>query len=423
MSNTVIEVKNLCKVYKLYSNPMDRVKDALGLSKKPCFTEHYALSDVNITIDKGECVGIIGENGAGKSTLLKIITGVLSPTEGEVNINGKISALLELGAGFNGEYSGLENVFLNGRMNGFTRREIEGRLDDILSFADIGDFIHQPVKTYSSGMFVRLAFAVAINIDPEILIIDEALSVGDIFFQAKCFRKIEEFKKRGKTILFVSHSMGSIQKYCDRAILLSKGKLIVDTTPKNAIDLFNKMESMERVAAESNRDDKAQRSEQPATVWKDKMKMNPKVVEYGNDDATIVDFCIRNQEGEITNTIRRDEMFSVEMKVHFNRDIESPILAFTIKDVKGTELTGFNTLLGEKNVEIVHSGQDIIARFTQVMSLRCNDYLLALGCTGYREGEFTVYHRLYDVCPLIVLSDNDTVGIFDSHSNIDLSVL
>ena len=197
MSDFAIQVKNVSKLYKLYDKNWDRVKDALGLSRAPKYREHYALHNLDFDVKRGETVGFIGTNGAGKSTILKIITGVLSPTEGEVIIDGRISALLELGAGFNQEYTGLENVYLNGTMIGFTKEEIDERLDDILNFADIGDFINQPVKTYSSGMFVRLAFAVAINIDPEILIVDEALSVGDVFFQNKCYRKFEEFKALG----------------------------------------------------------------------------------------------------------------------------------------------------------------------------------------------------------------------------------
>ena len=197
-----IRVEHLSKMYKLYNKPSDRLKESLGLSKKKRYREHYALRDVSFDIKKGETVGIIGTNGAGKSTILKIITGVLSPTEGEVSEDGRISALLELGAGFNMEYTGIENIYLNGTMIGFSEKEIDARLDDILAFADIGEFVNQPVKSYSSGMFVRLAFAVAINIDPEILIVDEALSVGDVFFQAKCYRKFEEFKQEGKTILF-----------------------------------------------------------------------------------------------------------------------------------------------------------------------------------------------------------------------------
>ena len=227
-----IQVQHLTKMYKLYDKPSDRLKESLGLSRKKKYREHYALRDVNFDIEEGECVGIIGTNGSGKSTILKIITGVLSPTEGEVKVNGRISALLELGAGFNMEYTGLENIYLNGTMIGFTEEEIDARLDDILAFADIGDFVHQPVKMYSSGMFVRLAFAVAINIDPEILIVDEALSVGDVFFQAKCYHKFEEFKNQGKTILIVSHDLSSISKYCDKVVLLNKGKMLAEGKSK-----------------------------------------------------------------------------------------------------------------------------------------------------------------------------------------------
>ena len=218
-----IRVEHVSKMYKLYDKPSDRLKESLGLTRKKCYREHYALTDVNFEVPKGETIGIIGTNGAGKSTILKIITGVLNPTSGEVIVDGRISALLELGAGFNMEYTGVENVYLQGTMIGFSEEEIDARLQDILDFADIGDFVNQPVKTYSSGMFVRLAFAVAINIDPEILIVDEALSVGDVFFQAKCYRKFEEFKQQGKTILFVSHDLNSISKYCDRVLLLDHG--------------------------------------------------------------------------------------------------------------------------------------------------------------------------------------------------------
>lgn len=228
MEEAAIKVEKVDKIYKLYDKPSDRFKEALGLSRKPKYREHYALKDVSFDVKRGETVGIIGTNGSGKSTILKIITGVLNPTHGNVEIKGRISALLELGAGFNMEYTGIENVYLNGTMTGFSKEEIDEKMDDILAFADIGDFVHQPVKTYSSGMFVRLAFAVAINIDPEILIVDEALSVGDVFFQNKCYRKFEEFKEQGKTILFVSHDLGSISKYCDRVVLLNQGVKIAE---------------------------------------------------------------------------------------------------------------------------------------------------------------------------------------------------
>lgn len=241
MSEYAIQVKDVSKMYKLYDRNRDRLLDAFGLSKTPRYHEHYALHNLNFSVKKGETVGIIGTNGAGKSTILKIITGVLNPTDGQVEINGRISALLELGAGFNMEYTGIENIYLNGTMIGFSREEIDKKLEDILKFADIGDFVYQPVKTYSSGMFVRLAFAVAINIEPEILIVDEALSVGDVFFQAKCYKKFEDFKKLGKTILFVSHDLGSIAKYCDRVVLLNKGTKIAEGNPKQMIGMYKKL--------------------------------------------------------------------------------------------------------------------------------------------------------------------------------------
>ena len=240
-NHIAIKVTDLEKVYKLYDKPSERLKEALHIGRGKHHTEHRALKGVNMTIRQGECVGIIGTNGSGKSTILKIITGVLSPTAGEVEVNGRISALLELGAGFNQEYSGMENIYLNGTMNGFSKEEIDARLQDILDFADIGDYVYQPVKTYSSGMFVRLAFSVAINIDPEILIVDEALSVGDVFFQAKCYHKFEEFKKLGKTIVFVSHDLSSISKYCDRVFLLNQGNLLGEGSPKEMIDAYKRV--------------------------------------------------------------------------------------------------------------------------------------------------------------------------------------
>ena len=253
MKEVAIQADHISKVYRLYDKPRDRIKEAFSLTHKIYYREHYALKDVSFDVYRGETVGIIGTNGAGKSTILKIITGVLSPTTGNIAVNGRISALLELGAGFNMEYSGIENIYLNGTMIGFTREEIDRKMDDILSFADIGDFVHQPVKTYSSGMFVRLAFAVAINIDPEILIVDEALSVGDAFFQVKCYHKFEEFKKQGKTILFVSHDLSSINKYCDRVILLKQGTKLAEGNPKDMVDLYKKvMAGQEEPTAEAD---------------------------------------------------------------------------------------------------------------------------------------------------------------------------
>lgn len=224
--SVAIRVKDLTKKYKLYQKRSERLANAFGKEKN--IKEFYALKGVSFEISKGECVGIIGHNGAGKSTLLKLLTGVAFPTSGEIEINGRLASMLELGSGFNPELTGMENIYFNGSLNGLTKEEIDGKLKDILKFADIGNFIEQPVKNYSSGMFARLAFAVAINVDPDILIVDEILSVGDVGFQVKCMEKFNEFKKKGKTILYVSHGLGTVKKFCDRAIWLQKGQVVDD---------------------------------------------------------------------------------------------------------------------------------------------------------------------------------------------------
>ena len=436
----VIQVKDLTKMYKLYDKPSDRLKEALGLTRKKLYKEHYALHDVNFDIYEGECVGIIGTNGSGKSTILKIITGVLTPTAGEVKVDGRISALLELGAGFNMEYSGLENVYLNGTMIGFSKEEIDARLNDILEFADIGDFIHQPVKTYSSGMFVRLAFAVAINIDPEILIVDEALSVGDVFFQAKCYRKFEEFKEMGKTILFVSHDLSSIGKYCDRVVLLNKGEKLAEGGAKEMVNLYRRVlvnqyddADLEEGAENAEAGQDGQLTDGTAgenvskkehagggRAMKDSLNLNPKVLEYGSKLGEIEDFAIRDDTGMITNVIEKGKEFSVQMKVRFQADVNDPIFAFTLKDLKGTEITGTNTMYEHTPVKPQKAGDVREITFKQIMPLEAGEYMLCLGCTGYKDGDFTVFHRLYDVCNLTVITDKKAVGYFDMFSKVSV---
>ena len=435
-----ISVIDVSKMYKLYDNPMDRLKESLGLSRKKKYKEHYALNHVSFQVHKGETVGIIGTNGSGKSTILKIITGVLSPTGGEVSVNGRISALLELGAGFNGEYSGLENVYLNGSMIGFSREEIDAKLQSILDFADIGEFIHQPVKTYSSGMFVRLAFAVAINIDPEILIVDEALSVGDVFFQAKCYRKFEEFKEMGKTILFVSHDLSSIGKYCDRVVLLNKGEKLAEGGAKEMVNLYRRVlvnqyddADLEEGAENAEAGQDGQLTDGTAgenvskkehagggRAMKDSLNLNPKVLEYGSKLGEIVDFAIRDDTGMITNVIEKGKEFSVQMKVRFQADVNDPIFAFTLKDLKGTEITGTNTMYEHTPVKPQKAGDVREITFKQIMPLEAGEYMLCLGCTGYKDGDFTVFHRLYDVCNLTVITDKKAVGYFDMFSKVSV---
>nr|WP_297884585.1 ABC transporter ATP-binding protein [uncultured Blautia sp.] len=411
MSEFAIQVKHLDKMYKLYNKPSDRLRETLGL--KVPVREHYALRDVSFDVKRGETVGIIGTNGSGKSTILKIITGVLNPTDGEVTVDGRISALLELGAGFNMEYTGIENVYLNGTMMGFSKEEVEARLQDILDFADIGDFVYQPVKSYSSGMFVRLAFAVAINIDPEILIVDEALSVGDVFFQAKCYRKFEEFKKLGRTILFVSHDLSSISRYCDRVILLNKGVKLQEGSPKKMVDMYKQLLVGQDPVKE---EEKKQQKEN----WSQQFQTNPNMLEYGSKLAEIVDFAVLDDKGLCTNTIEKGSSFQIRMKIVFHENIQEPIMAYTFKDIKGTEITGTNTLFEKMNVEHSDAGDSCTITFTQDMFLQGGEYLLSFGCTGYREGEFTVFHRLYDACNITVVSTKNTVGFFDMDSKVEI---
>lgn len=421
-----IRVKNVTKRYKLFDKNGDRVRDALGLSgKKKLYKDYYALRDVSFDIKKGETVGIIGVNGAGKSTILKIITGVLNPTEGEVEINGRISALLELGAGFNSDYTGLQNVYLNGTMMGFTKEEVDAKLQAILDFADIGDFINQPVKTYSSGMFVRLAFAVAINIDPEILIVDEALSVGDVFFQNKCFHKFEEFRQAGKTILFVSHDLGSIRKYCDRTVLLDHGIKLEEGETSDVVDTFKRVlvGQYEPKAGESVKADLQTADITPEASdeeWKSNYAQNPDCDCYGDLKAEIIDFAIIDSRGKYTNVLIKGEPFQIKVKIKANEDLEDPISSFTIKTLKGTDITGTNTKFEHHDIGPMKTGEIRIITFTQNMNLQGGQYLLSLGCTRYVSDELRVYNRLYDIINLSVVSEKNTVGYYDMDSTIDI---
>ncbi len=416
-----IEVSHLTKTYRLYRKPSDRLREEFGFGRKKhrYSMEINALDDVSFSVHRGETVGIIGTNGSGKSTILKIITGVLAPTSGTVKVDGRISALLELGAGFNMEYTGIENVYLNGTMIGFSKEEIDAKLQDILDFADIGDFVYQPCKTYSSGMFVRLAFAVAINIDPEILIVDEALSVGDVFFQAKCYHKFEEFKKEGKTILFVSHDLSSVSKYCDRVVLLNKGVKVAEGGPKEMVDLYKKLLVN---LGDDGKNEKKDAEDAKAVAKEEKLTgslpMNPDTLEYGEGQAKITQVLTFDSAGRETNTLSKGEPCTIRMRVHFNQHVEEPILAFTVKNLRGTEITGTNTMFEKTPVGNMENGDEIEVSFRQEMNLQGGEYLLSFGCTGFHKGAFRVFHRLYDVLNITVVSSKNTVGFYDMNSEV-----
>lgn len=337
---------------------------------------------------------------------------------------GRISALLELGAGFNMEYNGIENVYLNGTMMGFSDKEIDEKLPEILEFADIGDYVNQPVKTYSSGMFVRLAFAVAINIEPEILIVDEALSVGDVFFQAKCYHKFEEFKKLGKTIVFVSHDLSIISKYCDRVFLLNKGNLLGEGSPKEMIDAYKRVlvGQYEIHEGEGALDGaKAADGKSGNPEGQRSQGVNPDAQEYGTKQAEIIDYYLTDERGVQAMAILKGAKFTLHMRVRFRTHVPAPIFALSIKNVLGVEITGTNTMIEKAFLESGEPGQVKDITFTQKMSLQGGEYLLSLGVTGYNGDTFEVYHRLYDVMEVTVVSDKDTVGYYDMESEVTVT--
>ena len=427
-----ITVKDVTKIYKLYDKPIDRLKEALNPFHKEYHKKFYALNNLSFEVKKGETVGIIGTNGSGKSTILKIITGVLTPTTGEVEVNGVISALLELGAGFNMDYTGIENIYMNGTMMGFSKKEMDAKLQEILDFADIGDFVYQPVKTYSSGMFVRLAFALAINVEPEILIVDEALSVGDVFFQSKCYRRMEEIRQKGTTILMVTHDMGSIIKYCDKVVLLNKGNFVAEGAPGHMVDLYKKILAGQMEGLEAAKDvdsdfsgETAEKEQKEKTyqlphgkLMKDSLTINSNRTEYGDGRAEIYDLGLFDQRGNLTNLLLKGEEFTIKEKIRFAAPIQSPIFTYTIKDKKGTDLNGTNTMFEGTDIKPVKAGDEYEVSFTQKMTLQGGEYLLSMSCTGFEQGEHTVYHRLYDVANITVISNKNTVGVYDMESAV-----
>lgn len=422
--DSVIEIKNISKIYNLYNKPSDRLKEAL-FARQSRHTEFAALNDVSFNVNKGEILGIIGKNGSGKSTILKIITSVLTPTSGECIVKGKIAALLELGAGFNMEYTGIENIYLNGQMIGFSKEEMDKKLQDIIDFADIGEHIYQPVKTYSSGMFARLAFSVAISVDPDILIVDEALSVGDVFFQNKCYRRFEEFRERGKTILFVTHDMGSVIRYCNRCVLLNAGKKVAEGKPQEMVDLYKRIMVGQWNENEESSDEAS--SIQTSNVkndqlWKDQISTNPDIEVYGDGRADIIDFGIFSDTGDIGNNVYKGDYYSVKMKVRINEDNLNPIFAFKLRDIKGTELTGTNTMLEDIDTSQCKKGDIVTITFRQKQYLQPGQYLVSLGCTAFEGDQFVVYCRNYNCCVLGVVAQKSTIGIFDSESEVSVSV-
>ncbi len=417
---TTIKVDNLTKLYHLYNKPQDRLKEALHPLRKSYHQEFYALDDVSFEIFKGETVAIIGKNGAGKSTLLKMITGVLTPTNGTIERDGRIASLLELGAGFNPEMTGIENIYLNGTLMGFSDREMDSKVEAILSFADIGEFIHQPVKMYSSGMFARLAFSVSINVEPDILIIDEALSVGDMAFQMKCFKKFQEFQEQGRTILFVTHALDTVIRYCTRGIVIDAGKKVCDDSAKEAVDLFKQILTGQYNPNKEEQEGKAQEILWQESILKEQFAPNKNALVYGNERAVIYDYAMLDTTQNPSVIFDYDQRCKIVMKVQFNEAIDAPIFAFTIKDAKGLEITGTNSLMKHHMTPLYKVGEKITIVFEQKLNLHPGKYALSLGCVAINDDGVEVYTRLYDIILFEVIGSEQMVGFFDLKSSITI---
>jgi teichoic acid transport system ATP-binding protein len=421
MKNIAIKVKNLTKVYHLYDKPQDRLKEALNPFKKSYHHDFFAMNDVSFEIKKGETVGIIGKNGAGKSTLLKMITGVLTPSQGSIETTGTIASLLELGAGFNPDMTGLENIYLNGTLMGFSKEEMATRVDAILEFADIGEFIHQPVKMYSSGMFARLAFSVSIAVEPDILIVDEALSVGDMAFQMKCFKKFQDFQAQGRTILFVTHGLDTIIRYCTRGIVIDGGKLIFDDSPKLAVDTFKKVLSGNFYEEGTSTEEDSFDTVDGHGQLKEFFDRHVELDTYGNGKASIIDYGILDQRNKPSAILDYDSEFKIVMKVKFFENIEDPIFAFTLKDSKGLEITGTNSMMKHIVTGTYESGQILTVTFSQKANLQLGKYAISLGCVTINESGVEVFNRIYDAILFEVIGSEQMVGFFDLRSEISVN--
>ncbi|MBA1419395.1 MAG: ABC transporter ATP-binding protein [Epsilonproteobacteria bacterium] len=421
MNDIAIKIDNLTKIYHLYDKPQDRLKEALNPFKKSYHHDFYAMNDVSFEIKKGETVGIVGKNGAGKSTLLKMITGVLTQSSGNIYTDGKIASLLELGAGFNPEMTGLENIYLNGTLMGFSREEMDPKIDAILAFADIGEFIYQPVKMYSSGMFARLAFSVSINVDPDILIVDEALSVGDLAFQMKCFKKFQDFQEEGRTILFVTHALDTVIRYCSRGIVIDGGHKVFDGSSKDAIDSFKKILSGDFYEKDLEEKKKLIYENNGKNLLKHAFKEHKEMDIYGNGKAHIIDYGTLDAEGNPADILDYNTPFTIVMEVQFTELVENPIFAFTLKDAKGLEITGTNTHMKHMVTGIYDKGDTITVKFEQKANLQLGQYALSLGCVNLNENGVEVYNRIYDALLFQVIGAAQMVGFYDLQSDISVT--
>lgn len=431
LDRAAITVRNVSKNYRLYSRPTQRLAEAL-FSRKKSYREFRALSDISFDVRSGETLGIVGRNGSGKSTLLQIICGTLQPTSGSTAVRGRIAALLELGAGFNTEFTGRENVYLNATILGMSQKEIDERFPAIEAFASLGDFIDQPVKSYSSGMFVRLAFATAIHSDPDVLIVDEALAVGDEAFQRKCFARIEHIQASGATVLFVSHAPSSVLQLCSRAILLDDGEMLMDGKPKTVIGQYQRLMNATGELAASVREEilnagepsqsdrkpapKAEVEHTPNLDFFDPHLVPQSTVEYDTEGAQIHDMQILNADGQRVNQLSMGQNYTLSYQVNFTEPAENVGFGMLIKSVGGLEIAGATTSRSKHRLlPSVVSGDKRHVRFPFACNLVPGTYFFNGGVTREIDGEMTFMHRILDgaVFKVALSEDVYATGLVD----------
>lgn len=414
-SEIAVRADNISKVYLIYGSPQKRLIEILFKGKRQFHKKFKAVQAMSFEIKAGETVGIVGRNGSGKSTLLQMIAGTLTPTSGTMKVNGKIGALLELGSGFHPDFTGRENVYLYGGIMQMSRQEINDKIDDIVSFADIGDFTDQPIKTYSSGMHVRLAFSAAIHIDPDVLLIDEALAVGDPAFQLKCFERISDLKKKGKTIIFVSHDINIIAEFCDRVFVLSHGELVFDGKSREALNIYKALlftsgragltktkESLKRLLDES-----------------ESVRLSKAEHRFGNGEAEIFSVILSNRDGQQQQVFLSNEEVCLHFRVRAHQFIREPIYGIRIKNEQGLQIYMKNSLHQRLSCPPLFAGDTQEIRFRQRLHLASNDYFLSVGVSEFRNGELVVLDRRNDVLQFKVVGAG-CLGIANLDSVIEL---
>lgn len=414
-SDPIISLRNVSKIYRAYDHPLHRLIDRISGGRAGRYKEFHALHDISFDIAKGDTVGIIGRNGSGKSTLLQIICGIRRPSTGGVSVNGRISALLELGSGFQPDFTGRENVFLQGAIIGLTRDEMETRFDDIVAFADIGEYIDQPVKTYSSGMYVRLAFAVAISIDPDILVVDEALAVGDTGFQRKCFERIRQIREQGCTIMYVSHNMASVVELCNHALLLEHGQLVATGSPKLVTAAYLKSINSQNIANHAENLPKIANEEEAEIGAFDQTLIPESSVSYPSLGAQILNPRILSVEGKRVNLLRSGEEYVYAYEAKFDAPAKGVRFGMLIKTISGYELGGLTSHPAGEGIP-VECGATISQKFRFRCNLLHGTYFLNAGITCHMPGKGEEYlHRILDAAMFKVMPGNRKVhrGVVD----------